>query len=75
MSPKQKQKQVNISPIKDRKECAVICVEYEDGTWHAIRSDEYADFHMILAFGETLSLKAATLLFPDVAAKGLTYKP
>lgn len=74
MDKQLKPKAAPIAPITKRTEVAVIAVARKDGTWTAIKSDEYADFHYILANGESLPEGLAFLLFPEFAALGLTYK-
>lgn len=74
MSTKQNTKPVSISPIAERAHIAVIAVERENGTWCAIKSHEYYDFHMVLAFGEALPESTARALFPEFASKCLPYR-
>lgn len=74
MTPKQKTKPVSISPIAERAHIAAIAVEREDGTWCAMKSDTYYDFHMVLAFGEALPESTARALFPEFASKCLPYR-
>lgn len=64
----------DISPIAERDLMALILVVREDNTWQVIKSHDYADYHMVLAFGEVVPEEAAKILYPKIAAKGLTYK-
>lgn len=68
-----------ISPIIDRDvierdEVSIIAVVRADKTWTAIRSDEFTDFHQILAYGESLPENVACFHFPKIAQRGLEYR-